>query len=139
MSLFAALLLVAASADQKPTAPPAEIELLVIELPDGARGGRGRIEGRGALDRNSGQPFFLYLLSIARECGANFPMLSINGWHYAHIISYSTSRDHEVVACLQSNMPTHFNAGVARPDIRSGFTSLNTAPFQEFEEAQGRR
>ena len=139
MSLFAALLLVAASAEQKPTAPPAELELLVIELPDGVRGGRGRIEGRGAFPSNNGKPYVLYLLSIARECGASFPMLSTNASHYAHIISYSTSRNREVVSCLQSKMPTHFNAGVAKPDARFGFTSLNTAPFREFEEARERR
>jgi len=139
MSFFAALLAVAAIAEQQPTPPSAGFNLLVIELPDGVRGGVGRIKGTGVLPTEADKPFLFQLLSIARECGANFPMLSINWSHSAHIVSWSTPKDRDVVACLRSKMPTHFNAGLAKPDARRGFTIPDTAPFREFESAEERR
>lgn len=139
MSLFAALLAVAAIAGQQPTQSSVGLKLLVIELPDGVRGGVGRIKGNGEPPKATDKPFFLHLLSIARECGANFPMLSMNWSHSAHIISWSTPKDREVVACLRSKMPTHFNAGLAEPDARRGFTVPDTTPFREFESVEERR
>ncbi|WP_447728013.1 hypothetical protein [Sphingomonas koreensis] len=134
MSLVATLLVVSAIPTQQPPQLPAPIKMLVIELPDGVRGGVGRIKGKGVHPTDN-RPFFLHLLTIASECGANFPMYAINWSHRAHIVSWSTDKDRDVVACLRSRMPTHFNAGIAEPDHRLGFTVPDTAPFREFETA----
>ena len=139
MSLFAALLAFASIAAPQPAESSPGLKLLVIELPDGVRGGVGRIKGKGAVPQGTDRLFFLHLLDIARQCGANFPMLSTNWSHSAHIVSWSTVRDREVVACLRSTMPTHFNAGLADPDARSGFTLPDSASFREFETVEARR
>jgi hypothetical protein len=134
MPPVATLLALSAISTQQPSPPSAPIRLLVIELPDGVRGGMGRIKGNGAHPKDN-KPFFLHVLTIASECGASFPMYAINWSHRAHIISWSTDKDRDVVACLRSKMPTHFNAGIAEPDHRLGFTAPDGAPFREFETA----
>jgi hypothetical protein len=139
MSPHFALLAASALAGQQPPRQPAPSTLLVIELPDGVRGGIGRIKGNGRRPTNKDEPFFIHLLTVARQCGANFPMLATNFSHSSHIVSWSTTNDREVVLCLRSKMPTHFNAGLAEPDVTRGFTVPDTAPFREFESAGIRR
>lgn len=69
MSLFAALLAFASIAAPQPAESSPGLKLLVIELPDGVRGGVGRIKGKGAVPKGTDRLFFLHLLDIARQCG----------------------------------------------------------------------
>jgi hypothetical protein len=127
VSLLALLAL--AGLDQ-PSQKTTTFKLLVIELPDGERGGFGRIQGTGSFADARGR---LDFMQLARTCGAHHPMLSNNWSHSTHIISWSAPNDREVVECLKGKLPTHFNAGVAEPDVRLGFTAPDAAMFRDLE------
>jgi hypothetical protein len=135
LSLYAALFALATPAHEQPAEGQARHKWLIIELPDGVRGGTGRIQGGGKYPSAKSEPYPLYLLHIVRGCGASFPMFFDNWSHSSHIVTWSTAKDREVVSCLRAKMPTHFNVGLAEPDARRGFTMLDATPFQEFETA----
>lgn len=135
LSLYAALFALATPAHEQAAQDQAPPKWLIIEFPDGVRGGTGRIQGEGKFPSGKSEPYPLYLLHIVRGCGASFPMFSDNWSHRSHIVTWSTAKDREVVSCLRVKMPTHFNVGLAEPDARRGFTTLDTTPFREFETA----
>lgn len=128
-------------------APPRSgaFKLLIIQVPDQVMGGKGRIHGTGEQPKADGVAYSFHLVDIVRRCGANFPMVSSNWSHRTDIISWSTAQDREVVSCLRSKFPTDFNAGLANPSPRGGYTAdgrlatLDTAPFREFEQADAPR
>ena len=90
-------------------AAPSGSAYLVIELPDGVRGGVGSIRGQG-----NDQLWGPYESEVNRlaDCGAVNPQLK-NVWsHSVHIISRSTENDLDVVQCFTKTTARHFNVGI---------------------------
>lgn len=132
---------------QPPTngAGSTEGALLILEFPDGVRGGRGKIQGTGptpplpgpgtdGIDRH----LFDRLMGHIRDCGAADPYLE-RGWsHRLLVISRSTPNDRAVVRCVRGRVHNHFNAGLGPNDPR-GLTGMDETPFRDFETPGGTR
>ena len=126
------------------------MDWLVLDFPDGVRGGRGAIQGVGSrprLPHDPSPPFFTghdpsaldWLLQQVRDCGAVEPRVGGHLSHSFFVVSRSTDRDREVVRCLIQAIPHHFDAGLAEGDDIQTLLQMDRSPFREFESNPPRR
>ena len=101
---------------------------LILEFPDGARGGRGRIHGEGDYSKLPQRFDRSAFLKQFLECGAKDPQYVVAVTHRFHIISRSTSRDTRVVHCLERRLAYNFNAGIGSNDP-SKIMGIDSSPF----------
>jgi hypothetical protein len=106
------------------------IKWLVIELPDGVRSKKGRIQGAGASGDQAGDGYDV--LFAAQHCGAVYPTFSAWISHREHIISWSTKNDLTVVRCLKYKMSRDFNAGISDPHPEA-IMQIDQTHFRDLE------
>ena len=80
---------------------------LILEFPDGVRGGRGRIQGMA--EPPTTQDTLEFLQSI-EACGAKDLFIQNNVSHRVLVYVPSTRRDRRIVECLKQSTAYHFNA-----------------------------
>ncbi len=103
-------------------------KFLVLGFPDGARGGRGRIEGTG-----EPAPFDSWqFIQMIEGCGAREMLFEKGFSHNYFLFIPSSRRDRRIVECFKGATYQHFNAGIG-PRVPQAFPQPDSTPFRDLE------